>query len=138
MDKHRSDATPDSDDIETAADRREQAADVRESDLDAREFRVMAREDADSERANQVQQIRTAADQRDERADARDVVSNKRLKAANLNAFLNDTDNEDADEARRLAWDDRTHSRRDRTASANDRDHLADSGTRPEPDSENG
>ncbi|MDX6234980.1 MAG: hypothetical protein QOH68_4119, partial [Nocardioidaceae bacterium] len=58
------------------------------------------------------------ADKRDEQADARDGVSTKRLMAANLDAFLTDTENKEADEARRLAWIDRTHSRHDRTASA--------------------
>jgi hypothetical protein len=39
---------------------------VSEDNLDAREFRVMVREDADCERANQVEKIKTAADKRDE------------------------------------------------------------------------
>ena len=138
VDKHRTEAGPDSGDIETAEDQREQAADARESALDAREYQVMAREDAESERANRVQEILTAADTRDEQAEARDGVSVKRDMAANLDAWLNDTDNEEAVEARRLAWDDRTHSRRDRTASADDRDHLAEDGIRPSADTENG
>lgn len=136
VDKPPTDSGSDSSDIETAADRREQAADARERDLDAREYQVLAREDADSERANRVQEILTAADKRDGQADARDGVSNKRDMAANLDAWLNDTDDEEAQEARRLAADDRTHSRRDRTASSDARDHLAEGGTRPSTDAD--
>jgi hypothetical protein len=136
VDKHRSDATPDSGDIETAADRREQAADVRESALDTREFQVMAREDAESERADQMQKILTAANRRDEQAEARDSVSSKRDMAANLDDWMRSTGDDEAHKARDLAWDDRAHSRHDRIASADDRDHLAYNGTRPSADSE--
>ena len=137
VDKHRTDAGSGSGDIEAAAAQREQAADARESALDAREYQVMAREDAESERANRVEKILAAADRRDEQAEARDSVSNKRDMAANLDAWLNDTDDEEAGEARRLAWDDRKNSRRDRTASADDRDHLAEGGTRSSAETEN-
>jgi len=80
----------------------------------------------------------TAADKRDEQAEARDDVSSQRDMAANLHAWLKGTDDEEAHEARRLAWDDRSHSRLDRTASAKDRDHLAEDGTGPSADTENG
>jgi hypothetical protein len=138
VDKHRGDTTPGSGDSETTADQREQAADVREGDLDARESQVRAREDAGSERANQVQEILAAADKRDERADARDRVSTKRDMAANLKHWLHRTRNDEADETRRFAWDDRNDSKRDRTASADDRETLAEgTGTRPSTDTEN-
>jgi hypothetical protein len=152
VDKHPTDAGPDRGDNETAAyqreqaadqreqaaDQREQAADEREGALDVREYQVMAHVDAESERASRVQRILSAADERDEQAETRDDVSIKRYMAANLDAWLKDTDEEEADEARRLAWEDRTHSRRDRTASAQDRDHLAEETTRPPADTENG
>jgi hypothetical protein len=138
VDEDRSEATPDSGDIETTVFRREQAADVRESVLDAREYQVMAREDAESERAHEVQKIRSAADKRDERADARDMVSSKRDMAANLDEWMRESDDHEAPQARELAWDDRKHSRRDRIASAEDREHLAGKGTRFSADTENG
>lgn len=138
MDKDRSDATPLSGDIETATEQREQAADSRERALEAREFRVMAREDADFERAIEVEKIKTAADMRDEQAEARDRVSNKRDMARNLDAWTRMTYDGEGYEARELACGDRAQSRRDRIASADDRDHLADNGTRPRPDLESG
>lgn len=124
--KHRTDTGPDSGDVGRAADQRELAADVRESALDAREDQVAVREDAESERAIRVDKILAAAEVRDERAEARDLVSNQRLKAGNLDAWLHRTSDGEAQEARQLAWDDRMHSRRDRTASADDRDDLAE------------
>jgi len=138
VDEHPSEAPPDTGDIETAADRREQAADVRESALDAREYQVMAREDAASARTIEVQKIRTAADKRDELADARDLVSSKRDMAANLDGWLHNTDDDEAPKARELAWNDRKHSRRDRIASADDREHLAYNGPYTSADTEKG
>jgi hypothetical protein len=123
-DDRTTDVAPGSDDIEVAVHRREQAADRRELDLDAREYRVLAREDAESERANEVREINAAADERDELADARDTESSRRDMAANLEDWIHKSDDDKPAEARGVAWNDRMHSRRDRIASGNDRDHL--------------
>jgi hypothetical protein len=88
--------------------------------------------------AHQVQGITTAADRRDEQADARDMVSSKRDMAANLDDWIRRTDDDGAHEARELAWGDRIHARRDRIASAHDRDRLAFNDARPSADIENG
>jgi hypothetical protein len=116
MDKHTSDAPADrGDDSEVATGRRSQVADM-------------------SERADQVQKIKAAADERDERADARDIASTKRDMAANLDTWIRHAEDDEAHEARELASEDRMHSRRDRVASAADRDHLTanDSGSLPD------
>jgi hypothetical protein len=97
----------------------------REGDLDAREYRVLAREDAECERANQVRKIKAGAGERDEQADARDMVSSRRDMAANLDEWMRKSDDDEPYEARALAAEDRRRSRRDRMASADDRDHLA-------------
>lgn len=125
MEDHGMDAGPDSGDIEAAVDQRERAADVREDALDTRESELTVREDAESDRADRVQKILTAAEERDDRADVRDGVAIKRHVDAELDARMNGTENDEAEEARRLAWDARAHSRRDRVASSDDRDDLA-------------
>jgi hypothetical protein len=79
-----------------------------------------------ADQASLEQGILTAADERDQRADARDEVADRRDTTLNLESWLHhDDDDAEADAARRLAADDRKHSRDDRTLSASDRRDLA-------------
>jgi hypothetical protein len=62
------------------------------------------------------------------------MVSSKRDMAANLDAWMHMTDDDEGHEARKSAYGDRAHSRRDRIACADDRDQFADNGTHLRPE----
>lgn len=72
-----------------------------------------------------VDEIMTDADQRDSVANVRDSAANRRDVEANLDALLKEEPDEEGFEARAYARKDRTNSRHDRSASADDRTELA-------------
>lgn len=109
-----------------AAEEREQAADRREDAAAARERHVDRRVDAIAGREREVATILDEADERDTKAEARDLAATRRDVDANLNAFVNDVDDDEAFHARNLAKNDRAQSRLDRLDSKEDRTHLAD------------
>jgi hypothetical protein len=105
--------------------------------INQREHRVATRQDATSESERRAADVLENAEHRDLVANARDSAANRRDMQANLDAFLNDDNDEAPFEARELARKDRDASRRDRSASAVDRSELA-AKTEPAGDEEDG
>jgi uncharacterized protein (DUF3084 family) len=116
-------------DGERVALERERAVEQREDEAAARERHVERREDAIAGRWHEVATILDEADDRDTKAEARDLAATRRDVDANLNAFVNDVDDDEAFNARNLAKNDRAQSRLDRLDSKEDRTHLADVAT---------
>jgi hypothetical protein len=71
-----------------------------------------------------VDEILTDAEQRDSMANVRDSAANRRDVEANLDALLKEEPDEAGFEARAWAKKDRSNSRHDREASAEDRTEL--------------
>ena len=111
---------------ERVAEAPQQAVGQPEDTAAARERHVDARDDAMSGREREVTTILDEADARDGRAEARDLAATRRDVDANLNAFVNDVDDDEAFNARNLAKNDRAQSRLDRLDAKEDRTHLAD------------
>jgi hypothetical protein len=110
-----------SNDVErrTAADERDRIADERDVVADAREA-------AWGDRERQLDAIFAAAALRDDWASIRDFQADRRDRAANLNAFINDVDDDPAFQTRELAKADRLSARADRIAAEVDRYVLSD------------
>jgi hypothetical protein len=85
-------------------------------------------------RQQEVQAIKQNADRRDDKATARDVVSDKRDRAADLEAFLDPGEVYTGIVQRRAAASDRSHAKDDRVAAADDREQLSKEGSSPTDD----
>jgi hypothetical protein len=120
---------------ETDSNRRDREADARERALDEREANARIRESDQANRTHEAQKILDDAAQRDDQADARDDVAEKRDMAADLEAFLNTDEQGYAGLSGRLAAAlDRSHSKGDRGAAAEDRSQLTQGDPKPDPD----
>ena len=98
--------------------------------LDAGNAREQARQSNRAVRQLETDKILIDADQRDDAATARDVASDKRERAADLKAFLDQDEPYAGLNQRRAAALDRSRAKGDREASAQDRAEL----TKPDPD----
>ena len=106
-----------------AEERAELAA--REAHLDQREAQLDLREAAQEARKHKEYEILMAAEARDKEADARDAAAAKRDREADLRSFLCDQAyGVDYIQTRRFAALDRSESKSDRKAAAEDRSKL--------------